>query len=276
MALRRLVQQQARAGSGRHRDWTRSWTLGVVHGNPAQEPRSRQQLTTRKTAGTASHTRTIRRIIAGSSLTNAARQRRDCQAALDSHQVDRLTSVYIRTLAPRQLVSTAMSDCVTRAARSCREVSPFETRLLTYAHVGAEWSCLNPKARGHVRQRLGEMPDYLNWHRPPTRWASDRARGLESTATRRVFRRRQRRTTAQVYAAIFQPSRNAPPPGRDRGSNFGWRCGTHDKRDVMWKAVTVSWETPAEAQGLYAILFGCLDYRVISTHARRLTMHPSR
>jgi mannan endo-1,4-beta-mannosidase len=190
---------------------------------------------------------------------------------------------YIRTRAPRQLVSTGNEgwmgtagsrELFTRAHRS-KNVD-----YLTYHVWAPNWGWFDPKNPAATYDSAwAKMKDYLDWHIDEANrlgkpivleeFGINRDGGKFDPASTTLYRDR-------FYSAIFGLlARRAAAGDAIAGSNFwAWGGGGRTKNaDFMWKpGDSFVGDPPQEAQGLYCVFDSDLTtIGLISTHARQMS-----
>jgi|SRR5688572_5690984 len=192
------------------------------------------------------------------------------------------TAGYIKTLAPKQLVSTGNEGWMgTAGSRELFEKSHASKNVdyLTYHMWAPNWQWFNPKdAAATYDAAWKKMQDYLDWHIDAANrmgkpivleeFGINRDAGSFEAAASTVYRDR-------FYKEIFALlERRAVAGDAIAGSNF-WAWGGEGRTrnaDFMWKAGDgFVGDPPQEPQGLYCVFDSdASTIAIIQAHAARM------
>ena len=192
------------------------------------------------------------------------------------------TAGYIKTLAPKQLVSTGNEGWMgTAGSRELFEKSHASKNVdyLTYHMWAPNWQWFNPKdAAATYDAAWKKMQDYLDWHIDAANrmgkpivleeFGINRDAGSFEAAASTVYRDR-------FYKEIFALlERRAAAGDAIAGSNF-WAWGGEGRTrnaDFMWKAGDgFVGDPPQEPQGLYCVFDSdASTIAIIQAHAARM------
>ena len=192
------------------------------------------------------------------------------------------SAAYVKTLAPKQLVSTGNEGWMgTGGSRELFQKS-HETKNVDYLtfHMWApNWSWFDPKnADATYQPALAKMHQYLDWHidvatkmgKPIVleEFGINRDGGSFSPSATTVYRDR-------FYTQIFELlERRAAAGDAIAGSNFwAWGgAGRTRNADFMWKpGDSFVGDPPQEAQGLYCVFDSdASTLAIITAHAGRM------
>jgi mannan endo-1,4-beta-mannosidase len=193
------------------------------------------------------------------------------------------TSGFIKTLAPKQLVSTGNEGWMGTAGSKELFVKSHASKnvdYLTYHMWAPNWGWFKPKeAAATYDGAWTRMRDYLDWHIDAANkmgkpivleeFGINRDEGGFRPSAPTTYRDR-------FYAAIFQHlAKRAAAGDAIAGSNF-WAWGGSGRTknaDFMWKAGdSFVGDPPQEAQGLYCVFDSdASTIGIISAHARQMT-----
>ena len=193
------------------------------------------------------------------------------------------TAGYIKTLAPRQLVSTGNEGWMgTAGSRELFERSHATRNVdyLTYHMWAPNWQWFNPKnAAATYDDAWKKMQEYLDWHIDAANkmgkpivleeFGINRDDGSFKPSATTVYRDR---FYGQIFALI---ERRAAAGDAIAGSNF-WAWGGEGRtanQDFMWKAGdSFVGDPPQEPQGLYCVFDSDEStIAIISAHAGKMT-----
>jgi mannan endo-1,4-beta-mannosidase len=196
------------------------------------------------------------------------------------------TAAYIKSLAPKQLVSTGNEGWMGTAGNRDLYVKAHTTKNVDYLtfHMWApNWGWYKPKdAAATYDDAWKKMQDYLNWHIDTANkmgkpivleeFGINRDEGSFQPSASTVFRDR-------FYTGIYGLlTRRAAAGDAIAGSNFwAWGGGgrTHNS-DFMWKpGDSFVGDPPQEAQGLYCVFDSDTStISIIAAHAGQMnSMH---
>ncbi|HTU67914.1 MAG TPA: cellulase family glycosylhydrolase [Steroidobacteraceae bacterium] len=192
------------------------------------------------------------------------------------------TAGYIKTLAPKQLVSTGNEGWMGTAGDRDLFVKAHATKnvdYLTYHMWAPNWQWFDPKKPAATYDAAWtKMQDYLNWHieaanrmgKPVVleEFGINRDDGAFSPSAKTQWRDR-------FYTAVYGLlARRAAAGDAIAGSNFwGWGgAGRTHNADYMWRAGdTFVGDPPQEAQGLYCVFDSdASTIAIIAAHARQM------
>ncbi len=192
------------------------------------------------------------------------------------------TAGYIKSLAPKQLVSTGNEGWMGTAGSRELFVQSHATRnvdYLTYHMWAPNWQWFNPKnAAATYDDAWKKMQDYLDWHIDTANkmgkpivleeFGINRDDGSFSPSATTVYRDR---FYGQIFALI---ERRAAAGDAIAGSNF-WAWGGVGRTanpDFMWKAGdSFVGDPPQEPQGLYCVFDSdASTIAIIRAHAKQM------
>ena len=193
------------------------------------------------------------------------------------------TAGFIKTLAPRQLVSTGNEGWMgTAGHKELYETAHASKNVdyLTYHMWAPNWSWFDPKKPAETYDGAWQkMQDYLNWHidaanrigKPVVleEFGINRDGGAYSPAASTIYRDR-------FYTAVYGLlARRAAAGDAIAGSNFwAWGgAGRTQNADFMWKpGDSFVGDPPQEAQGLYCVFDSdASTIAIIAAHARQMS-----
>ena len=193
------------------------------------------------------------------------------------------TSGFIKSLAPRQLVSTGNEGWMGTAGSRELYVKSHASKnvdYLTYHMWAPNWGWYKPKESAATYDGAWtQMQDYLNWHIDTANklgkpivleeFGINRDDGSYSPAATTVYR-------DKFYSAIFGLlTRRAMAGDAIAGSNFwAWGgAGRTSNADSMWKAGDgFVGDPPQEPQGLYCVFDSDVStVGIIAAHARQMS-----
>ena len=199
------------------------------------------------------------------------------------------TAGYIKTLAPKQLVSTGNEGWMgTAGSRELFESAHHTPNVdyLTYHMWAPNWSWFNPKqAAATYDAAWKQMQDYLHWHIDTANrmgkpivleeFGINRDAGSFEASATTVYRDRFYK---EIYALLES---RAAAGDAIAGSNF-WAWGGEGRTknaDFMWKAGDgFVGDPPQEPQGLYCVFDSdASTIAIIQAHAGRMAgMQPAK
>jgi mannan endo-1,4-beta-mannosidase len=193
------------------------------------------------------------------------------------------TSAFIKTLAPKQLVSTGNEGWMGTAGSRELFVKSHATKNVDYLtfHMWApNWNWFKPKdAAATYDGAWAKMQDYLNWHIDTANkmakpivleeFGINRDEGSYRPGALTTYR-------DKFYTAIYGLlARRAAAGDAIAGSNFwAWGgVGRTRNADFMWKAGdSFVGDPPQEPQGLYCVFDSDVStVQIISAHARQMS-----
>ncbi|HEV7606846.1 MAG TPA: cellulase family glycosylhydrolase [Steroidobacteraceae bacterium] len=193
------------------------------------------------------------------------------------------TAALIKTLAPRQLVSTGSEGWMgTAGSRDLyvKSHTPKSVDYLTFHMWAPNWQWFDPKnAAVTYDGAWTKMQDYLNWHIDTANkmgkpivleeFGINRDEGSFRPVSTTVYR-------DKFYTAVYGLlARRAAAGDAIAGSNFwAWGgVGRTRNADFMWKAGdSFVGDPPQEPQGLYCVFDSDVStVRIIATHSRQMS-----
>jgi mannan endo-1,4-beta-mannosidase len=193
------------------------------------------------------------------------------------------TAGYVKTLAPKQLVSTGNEGWMGTAGSKDLYVQSHSSKhvdYLTYHMWAPNWGWYKPKDSGATyADAWVKMQDYLNWHIDTANklgkpivleeFGINRDGGSYAPGATTVYR-------DKFYSAIYGLlTRRAMAGDAIAGSNFwAWGgVGRTKNADSMWKAGDgFVGDPPQEPQGLYCVFDSDVStVRIIAAHARQMS-----